>query len=97
MGILDFFKFTPPADKKYKLFLSNYIKKENHILELFGDIGASGSLDAIKVDYEDFAKHFRAIQITLLSASVSTAIFKGYISKNVDNDFKNNIQNITLF
>ena len=56
MGLLDLFKFTPPGDKKYGLFLSNYIKEEQHILECFGDIAASGSVDELKLDFDLFAK-----------------------------------------
>ena len=52
MGLLDLFKFTPPGDKKYGLFLSNYIKEEQHILECFGDIAASGSVDGLKLDFD---------------------------------------------
>jgi len=70
MGILNFFKFTPPGDKKYGLFLSNYLKQEKHILECFGEIGASGSLNELKPNYDLFAKHFRAIQIEILVSCI---------------------------
>ena len=87
MGLLDLFKFTPPGDKKYGLFLSNYIKEEQHILECFGDIAASGSVDGLKLDFDLFAKHFRAIQIEMLLSC---------LSQNIKGDKFNNFYTTTI-
>jgi hypothetical protein len=70
MSILDLFRFTPPGHKKYGLFLSNYLKEEEHILKCFVEINASGSVDGLKLNYDLFAKHFRAIQIQMLITSM---------------------------
>ena len=71
MGILDFFKFTQPKEYPIDIFVPFYLKGEKHIAEIFGDLGISGFLDELKLDYDLFAKHFKAIQITLLLAVIS--------------------------
>lgn len=71
MGILDFFKYTPPKEYPIDIFVPVYLKGEEHITEIFGNLGASGFLDELKLDYDLFAKHFKAIQMTLLLAVIS--------------------------
>jgi len=76
MGIFDFFKFTPPSDKKFGLFISNYIKKDQHILESYGDILGSGCVEGLKLNFELYSKHFKAIQIQILLTCMMTSLDK---------------------
>jgi hypothetical protein len=78
MGIFDFFRFTPPAHKKFGLYISNYLKEDEHILICYGDIIKSGCTEGLQLNYELFSKHFRAIQIQILFSCM------GQVLKNKD-------------
>ena len=65
MSIVDWFKFTPPKDKLFSTYISNFLKEDQHILEVYGEILESGCADGLKLDYDLFAKHWRAIQLQI--------------------------------
>lgn len=66
MGIIDWFRVTPPKDKLFSVYISNFLKEDQYIFECYMDeIIASGCVDGLKLDYELFAKHWRAIQIQI--------------------------------
>jgi len=70
MGFFDFFRFTPPKHEEFEIFLKNYLSKDQHILECYGDIIGSGCVNGLKLDYDLFSKHFKAIQIQMLLACI---------------------------
>lgn len=74
MGFFDFFKFTPPPHKKFSLFISNYLTKDVHISECYGEICESGCVDGLKLDYELFCKHYKAIQIQILFSCIALSL-----------------------
>jgi hypothetical protein len=78
MGIFDIFRFTPPGHKKFGLYISNYLKEDEHILICYGDIIKSGCTEGLQLNYELFSKHFRAIQIQILFSCM------GQVLKNKD-------------
>ena len=76
MGIFDLFRFTPPPEKKFGLFISNYIKKDQHILESYGAIIESGCVEELKLNFELYSKNFKAIQIQMLLTCMKVSLNK---------------------
>jgi hypothetical protein len=74
MGIFDIFRFTPPPHKKFGLYISNYLKEDEHILICYGDIIESGCTEGLQLNYELFSKHFRAIQIQILFSCMGQSL-----------------------
>ena len=74
MGIFDIFRFTPPAHKKFGLFISNYLKNDEHILICYRGIIESGCTEGLQLNYELFSKHFRAIQIQILFSCMGQSL-----------------------
>ena len=72
MSILDFFKPTPPKHKIFASQILNYLKEDQHILECYGDICGSGCVDKLKLNYDLFSKHFKAIHVQILFSCMPT-------------------------
>tara|TARA_B100001121_G_C18534199_1_gene547553 strand:+ start:82 stop:555 length:474 start_codon:yes stop_codon:yes gene_type:complete len=70
MGILDWFKFTPPEYKKFGLFVLNYLTNDEQARAAYLQIQSSPTIKDLKLDLDLFSKHFKAILMKLLSSRI---------------------------